>query len=175
VIFAFSALTLLVGHQEEHLACKKLSDPRCWHGYLFADRCKWFACGTADAAASPTSLASLKSRLVWPFWCQLAHIVLEKRPLNGCLSILWYLILIPLSLRIIIITRSSGTVHTSTKARLTSVAISIRDPDRHQNVIICSLAHCQPSLKISCKSVEKFLCKVANRQTMTKTYPPWLR
>jgi len=25
VIFAFSALTLLVGHQEEHPACKKLS------------------------------------------------------------------------------------------------------------------------------------------------------
>jgi len=26
VIVAFSALTLLVGHQEEHLVCKKLSD-----------------------------------------------------------------------------------------------------------------------------------------------------
>jgi len=26
VAFAFSALTLLVGHQEEHAACKKLSD-----------------------------------------------------------------------------------------------------------------------------------------------------
>jgi len=39
------------------------------------------------------------------------------------------------------------------------------DPDRHQNLIICSLAHCQPSLKISCKSVRKLLRKVANRQT----------
>ena len=27
-----------------------------------------------------------------------------------------------------------------------------------------SLAHCQPSLKISCISVQKFLCKVANKQ-----------
>jgi len=26
VAFAFSALTLLVAHQEEHAACKKLSD-----------------------------------------------------------------------------------------------------------------------------------------------------
>jgi len=62
-------------------------------------------------------------------------------------------------------TRSTGTGHTFTKARLASVAIWIRDPDLHQNLIICSLAHCQPSLKISCKAVQEYLCKVANRQT----------
>jgi len=70
-------------------------------------------------------------------------------------------------------TRSTGTVHTSAKARLISVMlriririrIRVRDPDRHQNLIICSLAHWQPSLKIPCKSVWKFSCKVANRQT----------
>ena len=67
-------------------------------------------------------------------------------------------------------TRSTGTVHTSAKARLTCVAIRIqisiriRDPDRHQNLIICSLAHCLPSLKIS-YNLFKFLCKVANRKT----------
>ena len=66
-------------------------------------------------------------------------------------------------------------MHTSAKARLTSVAIRIRtripsrDPDRHQNLNICSLAHCQPSLKIACKSVQKFLRKVANRQTDRQT------
>ena len=76
-------------------------------------------------------------------------------------------------------TRSTGTVHTSAKARLISVAIRIRicDPDRHQNLIICSLTHChlslkiscecQPSLKISCKPVQKCELKVANRQTRT--------
>ena len=32
-----------------------------------------------------------------------------------------------------------------------------------------SLAHCQPSLKISCKSVREFLRKVANRQTDKQT------
>ena len=53
------------------------------------------------------------------------------------------------------------------------------DPNRHQNLNVCSLDRCQPSLKISCKSAWKFLCKVANRQTdkqtMTKTYPAWRR
>jgi len=33
------------------------------------------------------------------------------------------------------------------------------------DLIVCSLAHCQSSLKFSCKSVPKFLRKVANRQT----------
>jgi len=65
-------------------------------------------------------------------------------------------------------------VHTSAKARLTSVAIRIRirirDPNHHQNLIICSLAHCQPFLKISCKSVQTFSPKVANRQTNNDDY-----
>ena len=50
------------------------------------------------------------------------------------------------------------------------IRIQIRDPDRHQNLIICSLAHCQPSLKISYKSVWKLLRKVVNRQTDRQTY-----
>jgi len=43
------------------------------------------------------------------------------------------------------------------------------DSDRHQSLIICTLAHCQPSPKISCKSVWKYLHKVANRQTNRQT------
>ena len=39
------------------------------------------------------------------------------------------------------------------------------DWNRHWNLIICSTAHCKPSLKISCKYVWNFLGKVANRQT----------
>ena len=35
---------------------------------------------------TPSSLASLKSRMVWPFRYQLTQGVLEKRPLNGCSS-----------------------------------------------------------------------------------------
>jgi len=63
----------------------------------------------------------------------------------------------------VILTRSTGTLHTSAKACLTQICIRIHDPDRQQNLIICSLAHCQHSLRISCKCVWKFLHKVANR------------
>ena len=35
---------------------------------------------------NPSSLASLKSRLVLPFWHRLIQVVLEKRPLNRCSS-----------------------------------------------------------------------------------------
>jgi len=38
---------------------------RCWRRYLSQATCKWFACGQADASATPLSLASLKSRLPW--------------------------------------------------------------------------------------------------------------
>ena len=71
----------------------------------------------------------------------------------------------------IFLTRSTGTVHTSAKTRLTSVTIQIRI-HRHQNVslITCSLAHCQPSLKISCKSVQKFSAKLlTDKQTERQT------
>ena len=49
---AFSALTLLVGHQEEHVACKKLV-MRCWCGCLSGARCRLFAYCLADATAIP--------------------------------------------------------------------------------------------------------------------------
>jgi len=69
-------------------------------------------------------------------------------------------------------------VHTSAKACPASVAIRIRirDPDRHQNLTICSLVHCQTSPKISRKSVQKFCAKLlTDRQTTTITYPLWWR
>ena len=62
----------------------------------------------------------------------------------------------------------------SVKACLTSVAISVPASgesiwDRHRNLIIYSLARYQFSLKISCKSVGKFLREVDKRQTNEKT------
>jgi len=60
---AFSALPLLVGHQEEYLACKELSDEvLAWLSVWCEVQmiCKW----SADATATPSSLASLKFRLV---------------------------------------------------------------------------------------------------------------
>jgi len=50
VSFAFSALTLLVGRQEGHPACKKLSGA-VLVGYLSGARCR-LAYGPADATAT---------------------------------------------------------------------------------------------------------------------------
>ena len=49
--FAFSALTLLVGRQEGHPACKKAGVVGCWRGYLSGVRCR-LAYGPADATAT---------------------------------------------------------------------------------------------------------------------------
>jgi len=58
---AFNALTLLVGHQEEHPACKNL-----WRGAGMVICLEWGAndLHPADTTATPSSLALLKSRLV---------------------------------------------------------------------------------------------------------------
>jgi len=49
-VLAFSALTLLVGRQEGHPACKKRV-VGCWHGYPSGARCR-LAYGSADATAT---------------------------------------------------------------------------------------------------------------------------
>ena len=46
--YAFSALTLLVGRQERHQACKSGG---CWRSCLFGARCR-LAYGPADATAT---------------------------------------------------------------------------------------------------------------------------
>jgi len=75
---AFGALTLLVGRQEGHPACKKNWVVGCWRGYLSGERCR-LAYGPADATATRSlSLASEKSRLVLPFWYRLTWVVPEK-------------------------------------------------------------------------------------------------
>jgi len=79
--FPFSALTLLVGRQEGHPACKNWV-VGCWCGYL----CR-LASDPADATATHLSLASVKSRLVPPFWYRLTWVVPEKGPLNGCVCV----------------------------------------------------------------------------------------
>jgi len=58
---AFSALTLLVGRQEEHPACKNWV-MRSWWGYLSGARCRLFAYGPADATAVP------KPHRLLPHW-----------------------------------------------------------------------------------------------------------
>jgi len=88
VLAEFSALTLLVARQEGHLACKNWV-LRYWRGYLSGARYKWSAYGSADATATPSSLPSLKSRMVYLSGAGFTQVVREKRPLNGC-SVVWY-------------------------------------------------------------------------------------
>ena len=56
-ICAFSALTLLVGRQEGHPACKELRVVGYWHGYLSGARCR-LAYVPADATATHCSCFS---------------------------------------------------------------------------------------------------------------------
>ena len=87
LIFAFSALKLLVGRQEEHPACKNWV-MRCWCGICLERGADCLRMVQLIPLHPKTllSLASLKSRLVLPFWYRLTQAVLEKRPLNGCSS-----------------------------------------------------------------------------------------
>jgi len=79
---AFSALTLLVWRQEGHLAYKNssggvlvwLSDWSEVQTCIWPSGCHWHS----------LSLASLKSRLVFPFWYRLTRVVPNKGPLNVC-------------------------------------------------------------------------------------------
>jgi len=81
--FAFSALTLLVGRQEEHSAWKIE-----WWGVgvvMSEARCRLFAYGPADVTAIPKPhhlLPHLNPNWFLPFWYWLTQVVLEKRPSN---------------------------------------------------------------------------------------------
>jgi len=82
---AFSALMLLVGRQEGHLDCKKQSGGvLAWLSvWSKAQTCIWRSWCHCHAL----SLASVKSRLVLPFWYRLTWVVPEKGPLKGCVCV----------------------------------------------------------------------------------------
>ena len=82
---AFSALTLLVERQEGHPACKKLSGGvLVWLSvWSEVQTCMW----SSWCRCHWLSLASVKSRLVLPFWYRLTRVVLDKGPLNGCVCV----------------------------------------------------------------------------------------
>ena len=80
-----SALTLLVGRQEGHPACKKLSgEALAWLSvWSKVQTCIW----PSWCHCFSLSLASVKSRLILPFWYRLTRVVLDKGPLNGCVCV----------------------------------------------------------------------------------------
>ena len=77
----FSALTLLVGWQEGHPACKKLSGGVLVWLSVFSEvqTCIW----PSWCHCHSLSLASVKSRLVLPFWYRLTRVVPDKGPLKS--------------------------------------------------------------------------------------------
>jgi len=81
----FSALTLLVGRQEGQPACKKQSaGVLAWLSvWSEVHNCIW----PSWCHCHSLSLASVKSRLVLPFWYQLTRVVLVKGPLNVCVCV----------------------------------------------------------------------------------------
>ena len=81
---AFSALTLFVGRQEGHPACKK----ERWDAGVVICLERGADLRMAQLMLLPlTDLASVKSRLVLPFWYRLTRVVPEKGPLNGCVCV----------------------------------------------------------------------------------------
>ena len=78
--YAFSALVLLVGWQEGHPACKQLS------GGVLAWLSVWSKVQTCIwpswCHCHSLSLASVKPRLVLPFWYRPTRVVLDRGPLN---------------------------------------------------------------------------------------------
>jgi len=90
VIYAFSASTLLVGRQEGHPACKKLSgEVLAWLSvWSEVQTCIW----PSWCHCHSLSLALVKSRLVLPFWYWPTRVVLEKGPLNGCVCVCYLFI-----------------------------------------------------------------------------------
>jgi len=79
-------LTLLVGWQEGHPARNKLSGGvLAWLSvWSEVQTCIWPS-GCHCRSLSP---ASVKSRLVFPFWYRLTRIVLDKGPLNVCVCVI---------------------------------------------------------------------------------------
>jgi len=84
-LVAFSALMLLVGWQEGHPACKRQSGGvlawlSVWSKMQTCIWPSWIHCHSL-------SLASVKYRLVLPFWYRLTWVVPEKGPWNMCVCL----------------------------------------------------------------------------------------
>ena len=75
-------MTLLVGRQEGHPACKKTE---WWSAGVVIYLERGANLHTAQLMPLPLTVScSVKSRLALPFWYQLTRVVPGKGPLNGC-------------------------------------------------------------------------------------------
>ena len=82
---SFFTKSLMVGRQEGHPACKKLSsEVLAWLSVWSAvQTCIW----PSWCHCHSLSLASVKSRLVLPFWYRPTRVVPDNGPLNGCVCV----------------------------------------------------------------------------------------
>jgi len=180
--FAFSALTLLVGRQEGHQACKKLS------GGVLA----WLSvCSKAQTCIQPSwchchsvSLASVKYRLVVPFWYRITRAVLEKGLLNRYVCVCVYSAIQPRRLQVcsiksIVSCHENFIINDSNYSRKAIIDITLcsrpgaaprwvsvghisQPQQRSPTVKVGKLTRVNMSLTLSCKLVEVFtmICAV---------------
>jgi len=81
-ITAFSALTLLIGWQEGHLACKNLSGAGAGVVICLEQGADLH---TAQLVPLPLTVSCFsKIQIGLPFWYRLTRVILDKGPLNGC-------------------------------------------------------------------------------------------
>jgi len=83
----FDAVGWLIGRQEGHPACKKTEQ---WGAGVVICLERGADLHMAQLMPLPltVSFASVKSRLVLPFWYRPTWVVPEKGPLNGCVCVL---------------------------------------------------------------------------------------
>jgi len=82
---AFSALTLLVGRQEGHPACKKTE---WWGAGMVICLERGADLHMAQLMPLPLTVSCFsKIQIGLPFWYRLTWVVPEKGPLNGCMYV----------------------------------------------------------------------------------------
>jgi len=85
VPIVLSALTLLVGRQEGHPACKKNWAVRSWCGICLEQGADLHM---AQLMPSPLTVSCFsKIQIGFPFWYWLTRVVPDKGPLNGCVCV----------------------------------------------------------------------------------------
>jgi len=85
LVFAFSALMLLVGWQEEHLACKKTE---WWGAGMVICLERGADLHMVQLMPVPLTVSCFsKIQIGFTFWYRLIRVVPDKGPLNGCVCV----------------------------------------------------------------------------------------